>query len=183
MKLPARSALWLLPLLLTGCFHRTHTTPTQALAAGIAKGPPPSTTPVELTPDTTAIPAQPTENATVPSQPTKPPVRRSRPPSPAPAQAANTQPDANDNPGVSAIGQLSSGGPADFSRQAADSINSTERSVNAINRRLTDSEQVTVTHIREFLKQAKAALASGDVDGARTLAAKAKVLLGELTTP
>ena len=81
------------------------------------------------------------------------------------------------------MGQLSSGDPANYRRQAIDSINSTERSVNSINRRLTDNEQVTVTHIREFLKQAKAALASGDVDGARNLAAKAKVLLGELTAP
>jgi hypothetical protein len=45
---------------------------------------------------------------------------------------------------------------------------------------LNDQEQKTAEHIREFLKQAKAALASGDVDGASTLAAKAKVLLSEL---
>ena len=49
-----------------------------------------------------------------------------------------------------------------------------------INRRLNDQEQKTAEHIREFIKQAKAALASGDVDGASTLAAKAKVLLTEL---
>jgi hypothetical protein len=45
---------------------------------------------------------------------------------------------------------------------------------------MSDQEQKTAAHIREFLKQAREALASGDVDGARTLAAKAKVLLGEL---
>ena len=50
-----------------------------------------------------------------------------------------------------------------------------------MNRTLNDSEQKTADHIREFLKQARAALASGDVDGAQTLVAKAKVLLDELT--
>ena len=37
-----------------------------------------------------------------------------------------------------------------------------------------------VCDIREFLKQAKDALNSGDIDGAATLVAKAKVLLNEL---
>jgi hypothetical protein len=182
MKLSARYVRWLLPLLLTGCFHKTHPTPTQALAAAIATLPAPSLTPVELSPDATTISCQPTENATVLTQPTQPPARPRRPVS-KPAPDANTQQAANASPEVSAIGQLSSGDPSDFRRQAADSIAATERSLNAINRRLNGSEQVTVTHIREFLKQAKAALASGDVDGARTLAAKAKVLLGELTKP
>jgi hypothetical protein len=45
---------------------------------------------------------------------------------------------------------------------------------------LSEQEQLTVEHIREFLKQAKQALASGDVDGASTLAAKARVLLAEV---
>ena len=182
MKLSARSVLWLLPLLLTACFHKTHTAPAQALAAAIATLPPPSATPVELPADATTIPTQPTENAKAPSQPAKPPARPRRPVS-KPTQDANTLVAANGTPEVSAIGELSSGDPADFRSQTADSIVATERSLNSINRPLSDSEQTTVAHIREFLKQAKAALASGDVDGARTLAAKAKVLLGELTKP
>ena len=46
---------------------------------------------------------------------------------------------------------------------------------------LSDQEQKTAGDIREILKQAREALASGDADGAHTLAAKAKVLLAELT--
>ena len=46
---------------------------------------------------------------------------------------------------------------------------------------LSEPEQKTAVQIREYLKQAREALASGDVDGAHTLAAKAKVLLAELT--
>jgi len=81
---------------------------------------------------------------------------------------------------VSAIGQLSSGDPADLRQKTQASIAETERGLKGINRRLNDQEQKTAEHIREFIKQAKAALASGDVDGASTLAAKAKVLLTEL---
>ncbi len=182
MKLSARSVLWLLPLLLTGCFHKTHTAQTPALAPAIAKPPPPNTTPVELPAGATTIPTQPTENASVPSKPTQPPARPRKPVS-KPVQDTNPQQAVVASPEVSAVGQLSSGDSSDLWRQTADAINSTERSLNAIKRRLNSSEQVTVTHIREFLKQAKAALASGDVDGARNLTAKAKVLLGELTAP
>jgi hypothetical protein len=82
---------------------------------------------------------------------------------------------------VSAIGQLSSGDPGNFRQQTESSIADIERRLNGINRGLGDSEQKTADHIREFLKQARAALASGDVEGAHTLAAKAQVLLEELT--
>ena len=82
---------------------------------------------------------------------------------------------------MSAIGQLSSGDPSDLRQTDANSIAETERGLNGINRQLNDQEQKTAAQIREFLKQAKAALASGDVDGAHTLALKAKVLLGEIS--
>jgi ribosomal protein S20 len=52
--------------------------------------------------------------------------------------------------------------------------------LNDIGRTLNSQEQITASQIRSFLKQAGDALAAGDVDGAHTLAAKAKVLLGEL---
>jgi len=52
--------------------------------------------------------------------------------------------------------------------------------LNGINRQLSDQEAKTAAQIREFLKQAREALTSGDVDGAHTLAVKAKVLLEEL---
>ena len=84
-------------------------------------------------------------------------------------------------PAVSAIGHLSSGEGSSAVRQTEDSISATERGLRAINRTFTDQEQKTATQIREFLKQARAALGSSDVDGANTLVAKAKVLLEELS--
>ena len=87
---------------------------------------------------------------------------------------------ANGTPGVSAIGLLSSGDPGDNRRQTEEQMVAIERGLKSIRRPLNDPEQRTVAHIREFLKQARQAMASGDLDGAHTLAAKAKVLLSEL---
>jgi hypothetical protein len=84
-------------------------------------------------------------------------------------------------PGVSALGELSSGDPANLRQQTENSIAAIERGLNGVNRSFSDSDKTTANHIQEFLKQAKAALASGDVEGAHTLAAKAQVLLAELT--
>jgi hypothetical protein len=125
------------------------------------------------------IPEKPpeTQTATVPApqeETPKPPVKHKKP-----APKATQQASAG-TPGVSAIGQLSSGEPSDLKRETTNSFQATERGLNGITRQLNDQERKTAGQIREFLKQARAALASGDVDGASTLAAKAKVLLGEL---
>ncbi len=94
---------------------------------------------------------------------------------PAQLQAGNLQPE------VSAIGQLST---SDTSAAAPDrirtSIAATENTLNGIHRELTRKEQHTVAQIREFLKEARQALVSGDSDGAAMLADKASILLREL---
>jgi ribosomal protein S20 len=65
-------------------------------------------------------------------------------------------------------------------QQTDDSIASTEKTLNGINRKLSDQEEKTAAQIREYLKQARDAITAGDVDGANKLAFKAKVLLDEL---
>jgi|CZKZ01.1.fsa_nt_gi outer membrane biosynthesis protein TonB len=177
MKLPARFVAWVLPLLLTGCFlHKTPKQPAEPLAPKLENSsvPPPTQQPP---PEVTIPTQQPVSVTKLPEQTPKPPPKHKKPP-------ANPTPDVQQasvgTPAVNAIGQLSSGDPADQRRQTEGSIASTERGLNDISPRLNDQDQKTAAHIREFLKQAKAALASGDVDGASTLAAKAKVLLGEL---
>jgi len=184
MKLPARSVAWLLPLLLTACFHKTHQTKVQPLAPPVQNPPAfmPAPEPVatELPAPVVTIPTEPTTpSATAakeaPKQTPKPPVVHKKPVNKNPQQAAIP------NPGVSAIGQLSSSDPADYRRQTEDFIAASERGLKNINHPLNDQEQKTAAHIREFLRQARQALASGDVDGAHTLAAKAKVLLSELS--
>ena len=180
MRVPVRSVAWLLPFFLSACFHKTHQTQDQTLAPSIHQDSEPiaAPAPTEAPPVVTA-PAQPagaTTSTTTPPQPApKPPVKHKPPVNKNPQQASIG------SPGVSAIGELSSGDPIGYRSQTEDLISSTERGLNGITRPLDSTEQKTADHIREFLKQAKAALATGDVDGAHTLAAKAKVLLSELT--
>ncbi len=184
MKVSARYAIWLLPLLLTSCAHKQQKA-AQPLAPPIdaaSKAPPPD---VEHEPLTVTIPSQPLE-----TEPIKPLARKHKPAvkrADSPAKATDTpetkpaEQAANETPGVSAIGQLSSGDSSDLRQQTAAEIAGIERGLREIDRGLSDREQKIAVHIKEYLKQAKAALASGDADGAHTLAAKAKVLLGELS--
>lgn len=176
MKLPAKIGALALPLLLAGCGHWPHNQklppPPPSLAP--SKVPPPTVVPPPLL----TIAAQEQVNYTdLPEETPKAPARRRRTPA---SSGADLQPGSSGEPEVSAIGQLSSGDPTDSRRQTQASIDSIERSLDGIKRRLSSPEQKTAAHIREFLKQAKDALASGDIDGAGTLAAKARVLLNEL---
>jgi hypothetical protein len=182
MKLPAKIVVWLLPFFLTACFLHKQKAPVQPLAAPIVDNPPPppSTATVSLPSLVATIPTEPVRNAPTPPR-SQPKHHKSKPnntPPPAAVQeAANPAP----NPAVSAIGQLSSGDPVIYRQETESLIASTEHGLNGITRPLSDAEQKTADQIRDFLKQARAALVSGDVDGAHTLAAKAKVLLNELT--
>lgn len=178
MKLQARHIALSLPLLMTACFHRAHNAQVQPTAPPIqpksqATAPP---APTVVQPPTPSIPTQPpvaASSATItPEQPK--PVHHRKPTDKTTEQAAN------ETPAINAIGQLSTGDPTQMQRDTANSIAATERSLNGITRTLNGQEQKTAAQIREFLKQARAALASGDVDGAHTLARKAEVLLGEL---
>jgi hypothetical protein len=81
------------------------------------------------------------------------------------------------------IGILTAGTAPDNTgsrQQAADLIDSTSRGVNSLHN-LKGDQNKTVAQIHSFLDQAQRALHNGDVDGANTLATKAKTLLDELT--
>lgn len=185
MKSPAAKVAWLLPFLLTGCFqfpfHKKHPVPATALAPGIR---PPQTLAVvdiPLPPKDSVIAGYPIYNMREKPEPIRPPRHKKQTvqeddianaPEPASSPAS---------PQVSAIGTLSSGDPADYRQQTENSIADIEKRLDNVGRPLSDPEQKTADHIREFLKQARAALASGDVEGAHTLAGKAEVLLAELT--
>jgi len=179
MRRPARVVAWVLPFMLTGCFHWIHRSKVPPVAPSIAlPTPPPELVSVALSPEAMTIPLEPIQpDLTIPIYPEETAKRHIR----HRKQADKSAPDVSDEiPAVSAIGQLSMGDPADTQRETAELIASTERGLDAISHNLNNDQQKTAVHVREFLKQAKAALASGDVDGAHTLAAKAKVLLDEL---
>jgi hypothetical protein len=81
------------------------------------------------------------------------------------------------------IGQLTAGPTPDTNgsrQQAVTLIDSTQRGVNSLHN-LNGDQNKTVVQIRSFLEQAQRALHNGDIDGAHTLATKAKTLLDELT--
>jgi hypothetical protein len=171
-----------------GCDQKAKATQNQTLAPPIVDAPPPKPATVstaDLPPPEVGNPqpAQPetADSASKPAPAQKKPSHKkttaAAPAAQAPAQeAANPAP----NSSVSAIGELSSGASGDQRSQTEEMIKATEKGVNSITRKLSDSETKTAAQIHEFLKQAREALTSGDVDGAATLAKKAKVLLAEL---
>jgi hypothetical protein len=182
MKTHLRGVALVLPFILTACEHKSHQIASQPLAPPIVDTPPanPAPPPAELPPPVVTVPGQSTAPQTTtqaqpPEETPKPKVHHKKPAAKDPEQASNPTPE------VSAIGQLSPGDPTDLQQQTVSSITSTERGLSEITRKLSDQEQKTAAQIREFIKQAKAALASSDVDGAHTLAVKAKVLLAEIS--
>jgi hypothetical protein len=181
MRVPGKSTVWLLPFLLAGCAHRNGQAKNHPLAPPIVDKPTtmPTPTPTDLPPSAATVQPAPTAQIAPLAQPQQKPVKRSHHAKP---DTKNTDQASIAVPAeVSAIGQLSSDDPADLRSQTEESLQSTEHGLKDLNRSLNDQEQKTVNQIKEFLKQARTALGSGDVDGAHTLAVKAKVLFGEIS--
>jgi hypothetical protein len=180
MTLRPRHLALLVPFLLTGCiFPKKQVHPVQALAPSASSAPKPETVHPDLPDSATTIPSEPIESDADDSLPAKPfshhPHQTAKPPA-----SASPATQASDPPAVSAIGELSTGQPSDLLLFVRESIASTEHGLNNIGRSLNDQDQKTAAQIRAFLTQATEAVKAGDVDGARTLASKAKVLLSEL---
>jgi len=185
---PVRMVACMLLLLLSACTRNAKQAQVQFLAPPIEETPPPppETAPANL--PTPVIPIPKTETPVVVQEQPKPAPRhhKAKPSAPAQGTAAPQEHSqvtaAEAAPAeVSAIGQLSPTEPPNSTKQAEDSISEVERGLTGINRSLDSQEEKTSTQIKEFLKQARTALASGDVEGAKTLAKKAKALLGELS--
>jgi hypothetical protein len=181
MKMRASNVAWLLPFFLSAClpFHKKQVIQDQGFAPPVANLPrPPAVHPV--LPETALIlPELPLE-AMVMDDDTVPLPRRHHAPKPAQQQTANAAPEPDEDTGVSAIGTLSSGEPVDTHKETEDSLNASERGLQSLGRKLNSQDQKTAEQIREYIKQGREALLSGDVVGAHTLAAKAKILLNEL---
>lgn len=188
MKLSVRSIAWLLPLVLSACAHKAPQTQMQppVLAPPVQETPPPKTdtSPASLPAPIVNIPPMPPPAVT--TTPAPKPAREKKkkssakntPQSTTPAQPPQVA--SNATPEENAAGHLSSEDAPDLHKQTADALDEIEHGLNGITRSLNDQEKKTSAQIRAFLKQARTALASSDVDGARTLAVKAKVLLDEL---
>jgi hypothetical protein len=106
---------------------------------------------------------------------------------PPPAEGQNAKVTAptpkGDTSPTTSIGQLTAAPTQDASgsrQQAAALIDTTQRGISSLHN-LNGEQNKTVAQIRSFLDQAQRALHNGDIDGAHTLATKAKTLLDELT--
>jgi ribosomal protein S20 len=100
-------------------------------------------------------------------------------PAPEPTQVASTEPPDES----SAIGALTSGGEANSRSQqeAADMIAANEKRLNALSAQIVEEQKAQISKVKTFQRQAQEALNSGDVEGAKTLATKAKLLLDDLS--
>lgn len=186
-----------------GCRHNTNVAPPPQAQAPV--GPPsgmthtPSMPPLPPpTPWDVAFSSPKEENPAPATPPRRTPRHKPAPAKPAAADPATqtaeksgtaAQPPQTANNGaasteVSPIGQLSSTGEGTTSQGRHDIeqlIASIESGLNNIKRPLSTEEQATSTQIKTFLTKAKQELIDNDLDGAQTLATKAKVLLEELT--
>lgn len=186
MRLVGRGFAWLLPLVLCACAHNPNPSQMQALAPPIedTPPPPPDLAPSALPPPVYSIPKTP-QPVAVPPEPVKTPPKHHRTPKTNPSQASAATQSAQVLDAApaeeSALGKFETPEAPDSRKQTENSIAEVERGLNGIGRKLNDQETKTSMQIREFLKQARTALTSGDVDGAKTLATKAKALLGELS--
>jgi outer membrane biosynthesis protein TonB len=192
MKLDARKVAWLLPLLLSACAHNTNVSQMQPMAPNIDDTPPPpNLAPANLPSPVITIPKTDKPVIVVQEQPTRqPPKHKKQAPKTAgttPANAAAGPPGTQvaDNappPEVNAGGSFTTPPEEpDQKRQTEASLADVEKGLTVIVRKLSDSEEKTSMQIKEYLKEAKTLLNSGDVEGAATLAKKAKALLGELS--
>lgn len=199
MKTASKIAV-LIPLcLIAGCSHKTQATqppapPTQVYTpAEVAKNAPapqlPPTKPLDVKEGGADVPPQ-----QPPPKPHKTTHHKQKPSDATQTQAtkdaaastaaAAQQAAAGEPPEMSPIGQLSSAGERGgipTRHEIQDLITATENGLNGIKRTLSSDEQLTAAQIRTFLTKARQALDQDDLDGANTLANKAKVLLGELT--
>ena len=108
------------------------------------------------------------------------PVVAKAPPVPDPVQMASTEPAPEAE--AAAIGSLTAGGEANprTQQEASDLIASIEKRLNSLPAQMTEEEKTQISKVRNFQRQAQEALSSGDAEGAKTLATKAKLLLDDL---
>jgi hypothetical protein len=114
-----------------------------------------------------------------PSPPRPAPKRKSSPkeePQP-PVQVASAP-----EPAALAIGTLSAGGDAapQSQQQAQDLIASILKQIAGLPASTANAQKKQIRQITNFIDQAKKALNSGDAEGARNLATKAKLLMDDL---
>jgi hypothetical protein len=172
-----RLSLAAMCFLLAGCHHRRTAVrpPTQAQAPVPLAAPPEPAKPPVVEPQ--PVPPLPPVALKPPRTPAKKPAPK--PPKPAvPVETASAAPPA----GVAALGSLSTGEDASPARrqQAMDLLAVLDKRLKAVPEALAQKHEKQIAQVKNFVRQSKLALDSGDPDGAINLATKARLLLDDL---
>ena len=158
-------------LLLSGCHAKVRVAAAPPLPPPVMISVPPPTHPTEPEAE------MPLEEAdALPDLLPRRPVYRFRP-SPVPQVTLAPPP-----PPPQELGQLTTGDAAPLRQQTEELLRSQQRRLSAISPAVAALHSQQIEQARLFLKQADDAWQKADVDGARTLATKAKVLLDEVLT-
>jgi ribosomal protein S20 len=167
---------------LAGCRHKQQLAPLPPVMAPVAleEIPEPDDLPMVEAPTENLPPVPVSTEAGKPKRRKKQPLKVVAPPEPAPetqvASAAGApSPDA-------AVGALTAGGETNpqTKQEAQDLIASIDKRLNALPAQKAEEQKAQVSKVRNFWKDAQDALKSGDAEGAKTLATKAKLLLDDL---
>jgi ribosomal protein S20 len=165
---------------LGGCRHRTQvaTLPPVLTPVALLEIPEPDNLPTVETPQIN-LPPVPVASDAKPKRERKKPAPKVVP-APEVAQVASAAPPPS--PEETAIGALTAGGEASpqTKQDAADLIASSEKRLNALSGQKAEDEKAQVSKVKNFLKDAQEALKTGDAEGAKTLATKAKLLLDDI---
>jgi hypothetical protein len=115
--------------------------------------------------------------AAKPRRERKRPARTVVPPVPEPAP-----PTAEPAPVENPIGALTAGSESNpqSKQEAADLIASIEKSLNSLPTQTDEEKKAQINKVRNFWRDAQDALKSGDAEGAKMLATKAKLLLDDM---
>jgi ribosomal protein S20 len=166
---------------LGGCRHRAQVVILPAVLTPIAleEIPEPENLPMVEVQLTNLPPVPVTASAGKPKRERKKPAAKTAP-VPEPTQIASVTP--APSPEETAIGALTPGGETNpqTKQEAADLITSSEKRLNALSAQKTEEQKAQVSKVKNFLKDAQDALKTGDAEGAKTLATKAKLLLDDL---
>jgi ribosomal protein S20 len=165
---------------LGGCRHKAQVAPMPPVLSPVAVEdiPEPENLPIVEAPQIKLPPVPYASNAGRPRpERRKPKVA----PVPEPAPVAIVAPPEK-SPEETAIGALTAGGEANpqSKQEAADLIASIEKRLSALSPQKAEESKAQVSQVKNFRKDAQDALKSGDAEGAKTLATKAKLLLDDL---
>ena len=165
---------------LGGCRHKTQVAILPAVLTPVALEdiPEPDPLPMVEVQQTSLPPVPAVASAGKPRRERKKPAPKATVPEPVQIASAAPPP----SPEETAIGALTAGGEANpqTKQEAEDLITSSEKRLNALPTQKAEDEKAQVNKVKNFLKDAQDALKTGDAEGAKTLATKAKLLLDDL---